>query len=124
MPAGYCTFTKDATTFDVKAYLYGWKDELVKFQTEEYTEGGDLLVQELAPSFSVKVFSFEGLADAEVADLRNFYDNIVNGKELSFTFTDSDGSTEYTMRWMDPLFDPVMQSYNSWSLIVRLRVES
>ena len=124
MPAGFCTFTKGATTFDVKGYTYGWKDELVKYQTEEYTEGGDLISQELRDSESVKVFTFDHLTDTEIDNLRSFYDTDVNGKEFSFTFTDSDGSTQYTMRWMDPLFDPMQDTYNSSTLIMRLRVES
>ena len=124
MPAGYVTFTKGETTFNVRAYSYGWKDELITFQTEDYTEGGDLLVEELAPDIEVKVFTFNNLSDAEVANLKDFYRNTINKKQHSFTFTDSDGVTQYTMRWMDSLFDPVLDSYNSSTLVMRLRDES
>ena len=124
MPAGYVTFTKGETTFDVRAYSYGWKDELITYQTEDYTEGGDLLVQGMAPDIEVKVFTFNHLSDAEVANLKSFYQTTINKKQHSFTLTDTDGETEYTMRWMDPIFDRVHDSYNSSTLIMRLRDET
>lgn len=119
----HVTFTKDATTFDVKAYVYPAKTELMKFQTEEHTEGMTFIGQELANSIEVKVFTFRHLTGTEISNLKNFYDTVVNGKEKTWAFTDSD-DTQYTVRWMDSLFDPVLETYNSSSLIMRLLIIS
>ena len=121
--AEFVTLALGGTSVQVKSYSYGWKKEKQYFQTEVYTEGGTFIGQELADPQETRVFTFNNLTDAEVADLESFHTDDINGKENSFTFTDTD-SVQYTVRWVDDLFDPVHQSYNSWTLIMRLLIIS
>ena len=112
-------FTSGATVVTVRSPLFPFKVDHLHMQAKQFTEGGTLLVQELADPIEVMVFHFENLSDTERNNLYSFYNTTVDGAATAFTFTDPD-AVDWTVKWMDDQFDFEMVSEGRWDGIVTL----
>jgi glutamate formiminotransferase len=113
--------TKNATEITIKDPVYPYKTEQIESQVEFSTEGGTQIIEELGEADEVRVYIFKHLTAAEKADLESFRKNTIEGMLNTFTFNDG---TPVTVRWVDPKFDPTLETYNSYTVIMRLRVVS
>lgn len=116
-------FTKGATTVEIdRGCLFPYRPEYSPFQAQLYTEGGDLLIQDLAAGQELTVYSFENLTTAQRNSLKSFYQNTINAGAETFTFVDVDGTEYSSARWMDSLFDFQMDTEGRWSGTITLKL--
>lgn len=66
---------------------------------------------------------FQQLTSTDITALENFFNNsLVNWGVNSFTYTDED-ATAWTVRFIQPVFDPQLVSDNNYNLQVTFTVE-
>jgi len=120
------TFTKDAVTFDVQSYVYPKNIDYDHGQVDVLSEGGTLVIDELLENpYELWILTFKHLTQTELDNLESFFKTTLDGMKNTFTFTDSDAaSTQYTMRWMDRRLNQVLETYNSYTLVITLRNET
>jgi len=113
------TLTKDAVEITLKDPVYPFKTERVEAQVAYQTEGGTEIIDELGEPEEVRVYTFRNLSTTEKNNLESFRNNTISGMLETFTFDDG---TPVTVRWVDPKFDPTLETYDSYTVLMRLRV--
>lgn len=92
-----------------------------KMQAIERSAGGDMHVEDLAPSRTRFPLKFKKIPEGDYNQLVNWFDTIANGAMVPFTFFDEDGR-QYTIRIVsDKLnFPEVQHQRYSGELLVEM----
>ncbi len=71
------------------SYPSGTKTEVI--QATDRTSAGSLVVESFGPSINTHTLDFQLLPKADYANLLNWFQNVVNGSAVPFTFIDEYG---------------------------------
>lgn len=79
---------------------YPERDTHQKYQVVDRSAGGQLHVETLGVSRIIRTLLFQNMSQTDYDALVDWFDNIVNGAEIAFTFTDEYGDSG-TVRIID-----------------------
>ncbi len=97
------TFASNGTTVEVRNPNVGNQDGAIRHQAMGLSAGGSRRVYDKGVSKRRVNLVFEELHESEKTELEAFLDDVANGTDETFTYTDHEG-TAWTARLLSPDF--------------------
>ncbi len=97
-------FVKDAVDITIRSPRFPYRDVSDLRQFKGKTAGGTQIVQDNGAEEAVFVLHFVNLTDTMKDNLNTFWTDSANGAANTFSYFDPNAN-EFTVRWMDDLFD-------------------